>query len=236
MGTRRFATATALIVVSAACLFAKDFWENPFDKWSQKDVVKMITDSPWAASSTTASSSLTKTGGQAGENEIFYKITARFFSALPIREAYVRMSRIMNKYDDMNAEQKQQFDARFNKPLTLDFSDRVALVIDYTSTPNDPNFTRDMKNFLDTATAETLKQNVYLITKANGRIDLKEYYPPGKMLPGATFVFPRAVGDKPVVNSGDKDLRFQVGWLPTVEGVYIDFKPQKMVYKGQLSY
>jgi hypothetical protein len=93
-----------------------------------------------------------------------------------------------------------------------------------------------MKNFLDTATAETLKQNVYLITKANGRIDLKEYYAPGKMLPGATFVFPRVLNGKAVVSPEDKDLRFQVGWLPTVNGIYIDFKPQKMVYKGQLSF
>ncbi len=173
MDVRRCTAVSAFILAGAAFLLAKDFWENPFDKWSQKDVVKMITDSPWAASQTIASTGLTKDGGRAGENETYYKITARFFSALPIREAYVRMSRLMNKYDDMSAEQKQQFDARFNKPLTLDFSDSVVVVIDFTSNPNDANFTRDMKSFLDTATAETLKQNVYLITKTNGRLDLK---------------------------------------------------------------
>ncbi len=236
MNSRNLFAVVTIVAIGAAFLLAKDFWENPFDKWSQKDVVKMITDSPWASSQTTASTGLTKDGGRAGENETFYKITARFFSALPIREAYVRMSRLMNKYDEMTAEQKQQFDTRFNKPLTLDFGDTVVIVLDYSSNPNDANFTRDMKNFLDTATAETLKQNVYLITKGNGRLDLKEYYPPGKMVPGATFVFPRKVDGKPIVSAEDKELRFQVGWLPTVNGIYIDFKPQKMIYKGQLSY
>lgn len=236
MKGRKLAVLAALVLICAAALLAKDFWETPFDKWSQKDVVKMITESPWAASHMGTSAGLTKEGGRSGENETYYKITGRFFSALPIREAYVRMSRLMNKYDEMNAEQKQQFDARFNKPLTLDFSDTVVIVLDYSSNPNDANFTRDMKNFLDTATAETLKQNVYLITKANGRVDLKEYHPPGKMLPGPTFVFPRMINGKPIVSAEDKELRFQVGWMPTVNGIYIDFKPQKMIYKGQLSF
>ncbi len=236
MDKRKWSAIVALILFCAGLIFAKDFWENPFDKWSQKDVVKMISDSPWASSQTVTSGAPSREGTKGGETETYYKFTARLFSALPIREAYVRMSRIMNKYDDMSAEQRQQFDARFNKPLTLDFSDTVVVVMEYTSTPNDTNFTRDMKNFLDQATADTLKQNIYLITKGNGRVDLKEYYPPGKMVPGATFVFPRKVDGKEIVSAGDKELRFQVGWMPTVNSVYVDFKPQKMTYKGQLSY
>jgi len=56
------------------------------------------------------------------------------------------------------------------------------------------------------------------------------------MLPGAVFVFPRMINGKPIVSAEDKELRFQVGWMPTVNGIYIDFKPQKMIYKGQLSF
>ncbi len=234
MNSRKVAVYVLLILFCAAILSAKDFWENPFNKWNRDNVLKMLGDSPWAASQTITSAGMTKEGGRGGENETFYKFTASFFSALPIREAYVRRSMLMNNYDSMAAEQKQQFDARFNKPLTLDFSDRIVVTLEYASSPNDANFARDLKTFLDTETAETLRQNVYLISKSLGRVDLKEYYRPGQMLPVATFVFPRVVDGKQVVNPEDKEVRFQVGWLAGVnQQVYIDFKPQKMTYKGK---
>jgi len=235
MSFRRNAILIALMLMGAVFLVAEDFWENPFDKWSRDDVLKILGNSPWAASQTITHAGLTKEGGRSGENETYYKFTASFFSAMPIREAWVRMSRLRNNYDGMNAEQKQQFDARFNKPLTLDFSNQIVVALDYSSNPNDANFVRDIKNFLETATAETLKQNVYLITKGKGRVDLKEYYRPGQMIPAPAFVFPRTIDGKPIVAAEDKELRFQVGWVAGVnQQVYIDFKPQKMTYKGKL--
>jgi hypothetical protein len=236
MKTRTLVSLATFYILVGSLVIAKDFWENPFDKWSVKDVQKMMSDSPWASTSTTSNVSLQRQETGGGERETFYKFTARFFSSLPIREAYVRLSRIGNNYDSMTAEQKQKYDAQFNKPLTLDFSDKIVVALDFRSDPNDANFTRDLKNYLDTATAATLKQNVYLITKTNGRIELIEYYAPGKMLPAGTFVFPRMIDGKPVVNATDKDLRFEIEWLPVVNKVYFDFKPQKMTYKGQFSF
>ncbi len=234
MNGRKVVLIVALILLGSVILAAKDFWENPFDKWSRDNVLKMLGESPWAGSQTITSAGMTKEGGRSGENETYYKFTANFFSSLPIREAYVRRSRIMNNYDSMSADQKQQFDARFNKPLTLDFSDKIVVTLEYSSNPNDANFARDIKTFLDQATADTLKQNVYLITKSSGRVDLKEYHRPGQMLPAATFIFPRVLDGKQIVGPDDKEVRFQVGWLAGVnQQVYIDFKPQKMTYKGK---
>lgn len=39
-----------LLLVFALCLMAADFWKKPFTEWSDKDVMKMMTDSPWAKS------------------------------------------------------------------------------------------------------------------------------------------------------------------------------------------
>jgi hypothetical protein len=235
MSFRRYAILFVFISTGVVFLMAKDFWENPFDKWNQKEVAKMLTDSPWAGSQVITNAGLTKEGGRGGENETYYKFTARFFSAMPIREAYVMMSRIRNNYDGKNADEKKEFDARFNKPLTLDFSDQIVIALDYSSNPNDANFVRDIKNFLETASAETLKQNVYLITKSKGRVDLKEYHKPGELVPSAVFVFPRVMDGKPIVAAEDKDLRFQVGWVAGVnQEIHVDYKPQKMTYKGKL--
>ncbi len=39
----------ALFLFLAVCLWAADFWQSkPFTEWSDKDVLKMVTDSPWA--------------------------------------------------------------------------------------------------------------------------------------------------------------------------------------------
>lgn len=235
MSARKLTGTFAAIILIATTLAAKDFWENPFDKWGQNDVIKMLSDSPWGMSNTVTSASLQKSANTRGENETYYKFTVRFFSALPIREAYVQMQRMRNNYYAKTAAEKQEIDARFNKPLTLDFSDKIVVALDYTSTPNDANFIRDIKNFMDTATVDNLKQNVYLITKDNGRIDLKEFYRPGQMMPSAVFVFPRVIEGKPVVSADDKEVRFQIGWLPGAnQQIYFDFKPSKMLYKGKL--
>ncbi|NWG12857.1 MAG: hypothetical protein HXY20_04890 [Acidobacteria bacterium] len=234
MTTRRWVPAVFSVLICAAFLLAKDFWEQPFDKWSRNDVLKMLNDSPWAASQTFTGVIGTKDAGDRGEKEKYHKFTVRFFSALPVREAYVRMYRLINKYDEMNADQRRQFDSRFNRPLTLDFSDRVVVALEYAT--NDPDVSRELKAFLDSARTDTLKQSVYLITKANGRVELREYFTPSPDGSGAKFIFPRLIDGKTVVALDDKDLHFDM-WMPVVnERLYIDFKPAKMIYRGQLAF
>ena len=234
MITRRTIVVIATAVLGVALLASKDFWEQPFDKWSRNDVLKLLNDSPWAASQTFTGVIGTKDAGDRGEKEKYHKFTVRFFSALPVREAYVRMYRLLNKYDEMNPDQRQQFDARFNRPLTLDVSERVIVALEYAT--NDPDVNRDLKAFLAAARTDTLKQGVYLITKGNGRVEIKEYFPPSPDGSGAKFVFPRTIDGKAVVGPEDKELHFDM-WMPVVDQrLYVDFKPAKMVYRGQLAF
>ncbi len=234
MTARASIAVIVCVLIGTVFLLARDFWEQPFDKWSRNDVLKMLNDSPWAASQTFTGVIGTKDAGDHGEKEKYHKFTARFFSALPVREAYVRMYRLINKYDDMNAEQRRQFDARFNRPLNLDFSERVVVALEYAT--NDPDVSRELKAFLDAARTDTLKQSVYLITKGNGRIELKEYFTPSPDGSGAKFIFPRVIDGKAVVSAEDKELHFDM-WMPVVDQrLYIDFKPARMVYGGQLAY
>ena len=39
-----------LLILFAFCLMAADFWKKPYTEWNDKDVAKMLTDSPWARS------------------------------------------------------------------------------------------------------------------------------------------------------------------------------------------
>jgi len=38
----------AAMLLSAVCLYAADFWAKPYTEWNEKDVQKMLTNSPWA--------------------------------------------------------------------------------------------------------------------------------------------------------------------------------------------
>jgi hypothetical protein len=232
-----------LSLIGATSLSAQEFWDEPFEKWNAKYVNRMINDSPWSQNQTLSTPLSGKDSGLQGEKEIYNKFTVRFFSALPVRQAYVRMMQLLNKYDEMAAQQRAEFDSRFKRALTLDVSDRVIVAVEFSS--NDPDSTREMKQFLATARTETIKQNVYLIGEHSGRVSLKEYFPPSTDGTGAKFVFPRTSNGKPVIAVGDKEARFEflvpmidrnAGGQTNLQKLSVPFKVDKMVYKGELSY
>jgi hypothetical protein len=217
----------------------REFWDEPFEKWNRNQVARIITDSPWARSQMLSAPLISRDSGVQGEKEFFNKFTVRLFSSRPVREAYVRMMQIVNKYDEMSAEARREFDARFSKALNLDVSDRVIVALEFAS--NDPITSREMKRVLESARTDTIKQSVYLISKHLGRVELREYFPPSADGTGAKFVFPRVVNGKPVVDPTDKEVRFEF-YVPSHEGrlsqqkVLIEFQVQKMICRGELSY
>lgn len=244
MGIGRGAVLGILLsLFVATSLSAQEFWDEPFEKWNAKYVNRMISDSPWSQNQTLSTALSGKDSGLQGEKEIYNKFTVRFFSALPVRQAYVRMMQLLNKYDEMAAEQRAEFDSRFKRALSLDVSDRVIVAVEFSS--NDPDSTREMKQFLATARTETIKQSVYLIGEHLGRVSLKEYFPPSNDGTGAKFVFPRTMNGKPVIAAGDKEARFEflvpvvdrnAGGQTNRQKLSVPFKVEKMVYKGELSY
>jgi hypothetical protein len=230
----RRAVAVSVLLFAASALLAKDFWEEPFDKWKREDVVRMLNNSPWAQSETFTGAIDSKDAGMTGEKELFYRFTVRFFSSRPVREAYVRMARLMNNYDQMALDQQQEFDKRFQRALNLDVGDRVIVAVEYST--NDPSTARDLRSAFELATSDTLKQNVYLISQRLGRVELHEYFPPSNDGTGAKFVFPRTVNGQPVFGPQDKEIRFDFTTPVTNQHLFLTFKSTKMVYRGELSY
>ncbi len=230
----RRALLSCVFLSSASLLLAEDFWQQPFDKWKPEDVARMLSDSPWAQSETFTAAIDSKNAGLRGEKELFYTFTVRFFSARPVREAYVRAYRLKNNYDEMAADQRQEFDKRFQRALNLDVADRVIVAVEYAT--NDPGAVRDLRSAFELATKDTLKQRVYLISQKLGRVELQEYFPPSADGTGAKFVFPRMVNGQPVFGPQDKEIRFDFTALVTNQRIFLTFKSAKMVYRGELSY
>lgn len=245
MSARQKAVLGALLFLfEATPLLAQEFWSEPFDKWNSRNVSRMISESPWAQSQMLSSTPLSgKDAGLQGEREIFNKLTVRFFSARPVREAYVRLMQILNKYDEMTSAQRAEFDSRFKRALNLDVNDRVIVALEFAS--NDPDANLEMKQFLATARTDTIKQSVYLITQRFGRVGLREYFPPSSDGTGAKFIFPRMVNGQPLIASGEKEISFEfevplidrsTGGRNSRQKLLLNFRIDKMVYKGELTY
>lgn len=107
--------AAALVIFFAACLMAANFWQKPYTEWSDKEVTKMMTDSPWVKSTSVTMSfpggnaappptgggggfGGGRGGGPQGQFDVgggapSIEILARFESALPMRQALVRRNK-----------------------------------------------------------------------------------------------------------------------------------------------
>jgi hypothetical protein len=160
--------------------------------------------------------------------------TARLFSAQPVRDAYVRMLQIMNRYDGLPAARQQAFDQQMDRFLHADFSQQVVIALSYQT--NDPVAQQNMNKWFNTQTTDTLKQNAYLFSPIAGQLELRRYFPNQGGL-GAEFVFPRLFKGEPILQPGAGKMRFQLSYQPQIHQImYIDFDPKQMTYKDQFSY
>ncbi len=239
MRSKGFFLAGILVVSACTILLAKDVWERSYKEWKKSEAFKIKDNSPWAKSQTLAST-ISRRGnstdrlGDAGKSDVYSSVTVRLFSALPVRHAYVRILQLMNNYDAKTDAEKAAIDERFSAALKRDFSKMVVFELEYAG--NDPEAQRNVKNYLLQLKADHLKQNCYLISDRLGRVTIEEYYPPSADGSAAKFVFPRIVGDKPVVAPEDKELTFDMWFEPIEQKVFIKFKPKEMMYSGELAY
>ncbi len=229
-----------IIALAGTFLMAKDFWERPYKEWKKADAFKMKENSPWAKVQTFTSQAAgrgaaTDRGGrETGDREQFNSVTVRFISALSIRHAYIRIAQLMNNYDAKTDAEKAEIDAKLSGPLKFDFSKTIWVGLEFQS--NEPRMKMDVARFFEQVKAEQLKQSCYLISERLGRVSIQEYYPPGPDGFGAKFIFPRTVGDKPVVAPEDKEISFDMFLEPVGQRVLIRFKVKELMYGGELSY
>lgn len=229
----------ALLLVGLSAPFAADFWEKKtYYEWTDKECAKMLSDSPWAWEL-----KLLRTGGlgasdaAGGQQYVSYIIQLR--SALPIRQAIVRQMQIANKYDSLSNEQKQAFDRSAESFLNADYSDKVVISVAYST--NQQRLNLDLARSWQSQTMEVLKNSVFLFAGKNEKAKLLDF----KVAQGGAqqefqFVFPRTVGDKPLLTEQDKSLTLEFSY-PVLGGMgdgrgYAEFKTKKMLFNGSLTY
>lgn len=113
----------------------------------------------------------------------------RLRSALPIREALVRLKQIEGKYDKLDAGGRSDFDARMKGLLAC-----PACAENYIVTLGPPVSTRAMKNGMNAlrnAALSLLEKRVYLLNERGERRELVHFVAPKTDEDEATFFFSR---------------------------------------------
>lgn len=220
--------------------------EKPWTEWSEKDAIKVMTDSAWAQTqkelteggsgtsamtANTGKNSTANVGMSDGEKSdkigqqksltVNYHLS--FLSAKPVRQAFVRYLELKTPETpaDKAAERRAFIDRDFGDfivvTLKLDGTDSQKLGPARQLLSGDPNA------FKDTA---------YLERKDGKRVALADYRVPDVF--GAKFIFPRTLEGKPFLdaNSGEVRVYLEIGKTKLSRR----FKVAEMMYDGKLEY
>lgn len=252
---RGIALLAALLLVSSAA--SAQFWEKKdYTTWSKDECRKMLEDSPWATRFTLSHQENFAVGqGSSGEGresnqQVVY--TAQIRSALPVRQAVIRLAQINNKYETLPAEQKKLFDESAAAYLARDFSDKVLVHVEFST--NVQFFDRGLAEYWQNFSHERLNRDVYVTAAKDRRVAAAEIQVDKGAGRAFEFAFPRQLNGEPLATSNDKVLRLEFPTPDirdlsdrqadakgaeahaTAKRAYFEFKLQKMMHKGQLVY
>jgi hypothetical protein len=239
---------SVLLLAAGSMLFGADFWESKsYDKWSQKECSKLLESSPWAQDFTIMNQGLQQSAKTSDDGQQFFvKYQVQFRSAQPVRQALVRQMLIAQKYDSLSPEQKQQLDQQANKILGAKFPDSVIVYVTYDA--NSQTTSRELARYWQSQTLDLLKNSIFLRNSSGDQVALVQFGVSQGAEHSFQLVFPRQVNGKPLVNPDDKSLMLQFTYpVVSVPGSttgatlgdgkgYMEFKPKKMVFQGNLDY
>lgn len=249
---RRVLFCTLLFALCACSVFAQK--EKRWTDLSEKEAAKILNDSPWGqtqvegrSEAPSASSAITavsaprrdtervlssndanriESGQPKADTTIRYR--ARFLSAKPVRGAIAKIMMLKKgeTADESLATQLQEF-------VDRNFGDYVVVAV--TPEAADPKLVGPMLQFLTNATADALKDKVYLERKDGKKLILADYRPPGQDGLGAKFVFIRTLEGQPFLTAESDNVRFFAQLSEKIK-LNVRYKVSEMMYEGKLEY
>ena len=238
----RLIAATLLVPLAWFAVATAQKKVKPWTEWSKKEAEKILNDSPWGQTQVVTDTSeitYTPTSGNtrrsnedgraergAVNQEVFVRYRIRFLSARPIRQGFARMVEIDQKTAD------PQLSDQLRGFVERNFDDFIVVAVTFES--NDQRFAGPVMQEINSAVANTLKNNTYLERSDGKRLFLMEYRAPINDGLGAKFVFPRKVDGQPfITNAGDIRFFAEVG-----KNVKLNqrFRISDMMYEGKLEF
>lgn len=225
--------SSAIVCVLAALCFAADHpLKKSFRQWTLEDAVWMLNRSPWAQRETFTDVVGEVGSGVRGEKEILSTYFVRFLSAVPVRQAYLRVKQIQSGYDGMSEDGKRRFDDLTAPGLRMDRGRWIVVAVAFRS--NDVDAELSFRQHFQTQTLETLKQTTSLSTARFSELQPIAYFAPEEEAVGARFVFPREVDGVSVVSSEDETVTFELDAPVAADRLRSEFSVPKMMVEGKL--
>lgn len=220
----KFIFSVFCILVVGSTGLAQKVLEKEVDKWSKKDALEILNDSPWTrmhqsiqgAASASASEALRAQSdnrlagaerGSSARTGAPPPVLMRLYSGLPIRLALTRLNQIGSDYDKMNDENKAKFNADGKKMLDCAICQNY-YVVTLMQVPN-PSGQSVEEAIFQGMTTEQMKGNIWLKNDKGEIRELAQFIAPQKRGDSATFFFPRKNDKGEVLLTKDNsDLSF----------------------------
>ena len=241
---RIFLLLLSFALLSTTLLAQKD--KKSWTEWSQKEAEKMLNNSPWARLQTDtdtsemffrptadpvisprAPNSAERTAQGATNQSTNVTYGVRFFSARPVRQAFVRMIQLQKKNLEPETLERMK---NFAEVQATD-----SIIVAVTIEGTDKRSLGKVMQIINSAATGTLKNTTYLERTDGKRLFLHEYVQPGRDGFGARFIFPRMVDEKPFLTPDVAEVRFVSEFDPTVK-LNMRFKVADMMLDGKLEY
>lgn len=189
-----------------ATVFAQKSWEKkPFREWSKEETLKTLNNSPWVQSYQSsealaaadqeqigrerADTQRRATRGPVGRNITPAPVYIRLHSALPIRQAFVRLQQLEVGYDKWDEKKRLEFDAATKNILDCPLCQNYYIVT-LTKAVNSSGQGVE-EGLFQTMKLEDLKGNVWLTNEKGEKRELVEFTPPKGGRDLAVFFFAR---------------------------------------------
>lgn len=235
-----WALAAALWAAPAS---AQEFWEKkPWTEWNKDQCLKVLRDSPWGKTFTISTVKQDRFGqptkGESRQSEQRIHYYAQLRSALPVRQAVVRLAQITGKYEKMSASDRKAFDASADRYLNAQYSD-IIVHVDYESDVD--FFDKDLAAHWQTRQGqEAINNNAYLTTSQGVRVAPRDFKTERGAGRAFEYIFPREVNGQPIVTASVESIRIefpnpQIRDLNDTRTTF-EFKTEKMKYKGAIIY
>jgi hypothetical protein len=242
-----FASLLLVALLAPFAIDASQKEKKPWSEWTQKEAEKILNDSPWAqiqndtdttemfyqptadprtAGSRTPNSDARLAQGATNQASNL-KYGVRFFSARPVREAFIRMIQLRQK--DLTPDVLERMKNFAEMPAT------DSIIIAVTIEGTDKRSLGHVMQLFNSAVTATLKNTSYLERNDGKRIFLEEYVPPGRDGFGARFIFLRTVDEQIFLTPQVGDVRF-VAEFGTEVKLNMRFKVSEMMMDGKLEY
>ena len=256
--------AMAIAFISGGAFSQKSI--KSWKEWNRKDAEKILNESPWSQTQSErqgaqSSDVPTNMGDTRGREEAVRNVTSsagmsfrvRFFTARPVRQAYVRLLQLAETRTDAAANEKMEAWAN------LAADDRIIVTV---ACSGDERSLATVLRTLRSAKLEAMRNAVYLERKDGKRVAVADYTPPAQDVFGARFIFPRTLDGQPFVSLDSGTIQFHAEYDPKLleaaapattgqrttattnnraEQPYklridMKFKIAEMIYNGELEY